>query len=80
MDRAIKTSIEATLAAKEAGLYTVFFTLDATREDPDVLLDRIERVATEGHMDSFSLPDSFGGVLVATLCFQGATWILAFIF
>jgi isopropylmalate/homocitrate/citramalate synthase len=62
MDRAIKTSIEATLAAKEAGLYTVFFTLDATREDPNVLLDRIEQVATEGHMDSFSMPDSFGGV------------------
>ena len=65
MDRAIKTSIEATLAAKEAGLYTVFFTLDATREDPDVLLDRIQQVATEGHMDSFCLPDSFGGVTPA---------------
>jgi isopropylmalate/homocitrate/citramalate synthase len=62
MDRALKTSIEATLAAKEAGLYTVFFTLDATREDPEALLDRVERVATEGHMDSFCLPDSFGGV------------------
>src|SRR4026208_1448941 len=28
VDRAMKSSIDATLAAKEAGLYTVFFTID----------------------------------------------------
>jgi len=61
VDRAMKSSIEATLAAKEAGLYTVFFTIDSTRTEVDRLLDVAERVATEGHMDAFTLADSFGG-------------------
>ena len=61
MDWAIKSSIETTLAAKEAGLYTVFFTIDSTRSDLDRLMDLIERVATEGHMDALTLADSFGG-------------------
>jgi isopropylmalate/homocitrate/citramalate synthase len=61
MDWAIKSSIETTLAAKDAGLYTVFFTIDSTRSDLDRLMDLIERVATEGHMDSLTLADSFGG-------------------
>ena len=60
MDWAIKSSIETTLAAKEAGLYTVFFTIDSTRSDLNQYLDLIERVATEGHMDSMTLADSFG--------------------
>ena len=41
-------------------LYTVFFTIDSTRSDLDRLMDLIERVATEGHMDSLTLADSFG--------------------
>ena len=61
LDRARKSSIEATLAAKEAGLYTVFFTIDSTRTEVERLLDVVERVATEGHMDAFTLADSFGG-------------------
>ncbi|MCP5110528.1 MAG: pyruvate carboxyltransferase, partial [bacterium] len=61
MDWAIKASIETTLAAKEAGLYTVFFTIDSTRSEPDKLLDLIEKVSTEGHMDSMTIADSFGG-------------------
>jgi isopropylmalate/homocitrate/citramalate synthase len=61
MDWAIKSSIETTLAAKQAGLYTVFFTIDSTRSDLERLMDLIERVATEGHMDSLTLADSFGG-------------------
>ena len=60
MDWAIKSSIETTLAAKEAGLYTVFFTIDSTRSDQDRYLDLVERVATEGHMDAMTLADSFG--------------------
>jgi len=60
VDRAMKSSIEATLAAKEAGLYTVFFTIDATRTEVDRLLDMVERVATEGHMDAFTLADTMG--------------------
>jgi isopropylmalate/homocitrate/citramalate synthase len=60
MDWAIKSSIETTLAAKEAGLYTVFFTIDSTRSDLSRYLDLMERVATEGHMDAMTLADSFG--------------------
>ena len=48
VDRAMKSSIDATLAAKELGLYTVFFTIDSTRTEVDRLLDIAERVATEG--------------------------------
>ena len=33
LERAIDLSIEATLAAKEAGLYTVFFTIDSSRAE-----------------------------------------------
>jgi len=61
MDWAIKSSIETTLAAKEAGLYTVFFTIDSTRADLDRYMDLIEKVSTEGHMDAMTLADSFGG-------------------
>lgn len=61
MDWAIKASIETTLAAKDAGLYTVFFTIDSTRSEPDRLLDLIEKVSTEGHMDAMTIADSFGG-------------------
>jgi isopropylmalate/homocitrate/citramalate synthase len=61
MEWAIQSSIDTTLAAKEAGLYTTFFTIDSTRSDLDRLMDLIDRVATEGHMDSLTLADSFGG-------------------
>jgi isopropylmalate/homocitrate/citramalate synthase len=60
MEWAIESSIETTLAAKEAGLYTVFFTIDSTRSDLDRYMDLIERVSTEGHMDALTLADSFG--------------------
>ena len=61
LDRARKSSIEATLAAKEEGLYTVFFTIDSTRTEIDRLLDIAETVAAEGHMDAYTIADSFGG-------------------
>lgn len=61
MEWAIQSSIDTTLAAKEAGLYTTFFTIDSTRSDLDRLMDLIDRVATDGHMDSLTLADSFGG-------------------
>src|SRR6202171_6403947 len=60
-DRAMKSSIDTTRAAKEAGLYTVFFTIDATRTPVDRLLDIVEQVATEGHMDAFTLANTMGG-------------------
>jgi isopropylmalate/homocitrate/citramalate synthase len=68
LDRAIKSSIDATLAAKEAGLYTVFFTIDATRTEVEPLLDMVERVATEGHMDAFTLADTMGCASPEAVC------------
>src|SRR3954447_3818500 len=59
-DRAMKASIDTTLAAKEAGLYTVFFTIDATRTDLNRFLDIVEQVATEGHMDALTMADTVG--------------------
>ncbi len=61
LEWAIAASIETTLAAKEAGLYTVFFTIDSTRADLERYMDLVERVATEGHMDALTVADSFGG-------------------
>jgi len=60
IDKAIKLSIEATSYAKELGLYTVFFPIDATRADVNWFLDVIEKVATEGHMDALAVVDTFG--------------------
>jgi isopropylmalate/homocitrate/citramalate synthase len=60
LEKAIDLSVKATAFAKEKGLYTVFFTIDATRSDLNWLLDLVERVSTEGHMDAFTLVDTFG--------------------
>src|SRR3954468_1451428 len=60
VDRAMKASIETTLAAKEAGLYTVFFTIDATRTELNRFLDIVDQVATEGHMDALTMADTMG--------------------
>ena len=69
LEKAIDLSIKATAIAKEQGLYTVFFTIDATRSDLTWLLDLVNRVATEGHMDAFTLVDTFG-----VLSAQAATY------
>jgi isopropylmalate/homocitrate/citramalate synthase len=60
LEKAIDLSVKATAYAKEKGLYTVFFTIDATRSDLNWLLDLVDKVATEGHMDAFTLVDTFG--------------------
>lgn len=60
LEKAIDLSIKATSYAKEQGLYTVFFTIDGTRTDVNWLLDLIDRVSKEGHMDAFTLVDTFG--------------------
>jgi isopropylmalate/homocitrate/citramalate synthase len=60
VERAMKASIETTLAAKAAGLYTVFFTIDATRTELNRFLDIVEQVATEGHMDALTIADTMG--------------------
>src|SRR6185503_9245993 len=61
VDRAMKSSIDATLAAKAAGLYTVFFTIDATRTELNRFLEIVEQVATDGHMDALTIADTMGG-------------------
>jgi len=60
LQKAIDLSIEATQYAKEQGLYTVFFPIDSSRSEMSWYLDLIERVATEGHMDSLAVVDTFG--------------------
>jgi isopropylmalate/homocitrate/citramalate synthase len=60
LEKAIDLSVKATSVAKELGLYTAFFTIDGTRADLDWLMDLLERVATEGHMDSLVLVDTMG--------------------
>jgi isopropylmalate/homocitrate/citramalate synthase len=60
MERAIDLSIKATACARENNLYTVFFTIDRTRAGMDFLLNLMEKVANEGHMDAFTLADTFG--------------------
>ena len=62
VEDAVRLSIEATLAAKDAGLYTVFFPIDSSRAEMGWYLDLIERVAAEGHMDALAVVDTFGGV------------------
>ena len=62
MEKAIELSIKATEFAKKQGLYTVFFTIDATRSDMNWLLNLVEKVADEGHMDAFTLVDTFGAL------------------
>jgi isopropylmalate/homocitrate/citramalate synthase len=62
LQKAIDLSIEATLLAKELGLYTVFFPIDASRAELGWFLDLIEQIATKGHMDALAVVDTFGGL------------------
>lgn len=61
LEKAIELSIEATLYAKEQGLYTVFFPIDASRAEMDWFLDLIEQISSEGHMDALAVVDTLGG-------------------
>ena len=47
-EKAIEVSIEATLYAKENGLYVSFFTIDGTRADIDDYLKIVDRVPRRG--------------------------------
>lgn len=58
--KAIDLSVKATRYAHEQGLYVVFFTIDTTRADLDWLVQLLERVADEGHMDALALVDTYG--------------------
>ncbi|MPZ51209.1 MAG: pyruvate carboxyltransferase [Acidimicrobiia bacterium] len=59
-ERAIEASIETTKLAHDAGLKVSFFPIDATRAGMVELLDDLDQVATEGHVDTVGLVDTFG--------------------
>ncbi len=60
MEKAIETSIEATTYAHKNGLEVVFFPIDFSRAELKWVLDLIERVGTQGHMDALALVDTLG--------------------
>ncbi len=60
LDKAIDLSIESTALAHENGLKVSFFPIDATRAGMVELLDDLEKVANNGHVDTIGLVDTFG--------------------
>jgi len=62
LERAIEMSVAATRAAKEAGVYVVFFPIDSTRTEIGWYLNLIEQVAKEGAMDALALVDTTGSL------------------
>jgi len=60
LEKAIDLSVKATSFAHEQGLRVVFFTIDATRAKFDWLMQILDKVAAEGHMDALALVDTMG--------------------
>ena len=60
VEKAIEASVEATKYAHENGLKVTFFPIDATRSSMTELLEDLETVATNGHVDNIALVDTFG--------------------
>jgi len=60
LQKAIDTSVEATAYAHEKGLEVVFFPIDFSRSELSWVLDLINKVASDGHMDALALVDTFG--------------------
>ncbi len=60
IEKAIDASIQSTKHAHENGLQVTFFPIDATRASMTELLDDLETVATQGHVDKIALVDTFG--------------------
>ena len=60
VEKAIEASVEATKYAHDNGLKVTFFPIDATRSTMTQLLDDLEAVATDGHVDNIALVDTFG--------------------
>jgi len=61
-EKAVELSIESTAYAHSQGLQVVFFPIDFSRAEINWVLDLINRVANEGHMDALALVDTFGVV------------------
>jgi isopropylmalate/homocitrate/citramalate synthase len=59
-EKAINLAVEATKYAGEHGLHVAFFTIDSTRSKFETCWRLINAVATEGHMDSLVVVDTFG--------------------
>lgn len=59
-ERAVQLAVDATRYAHEHGLYVAFFTIDSTRAPFQTAWRLINSVATDGHMDSLVLVDTFG--------------------
>ncbi len=64
LNRAIDLSIESTKFAHDNGLEVVFFPIDFTRSDLKWVIDLIERVGNEGHMDGLALVDTMGATSI----------------
>jgi isopropylmalate/homocitrate/citramalate synthase len=60
VERALNLCVEATSYAHAQGLKVAFFPVDASRADINEFLDLIQKVSTDGHMDSLGLVDTFG--------------------
>lgn len=71
LERAAEHAIKATLAAKELGLYTLFFPIDGSRADMELYFSFIDQVARDGHVDSLVVSDTFG-----VLTPQGAGYLV----
>jgi isopropylmalate/homocitrate/citramalate synthase len=67
LEKAIDLSIKATQAAREAGLYTVFFPIDMSRANIEWVLSLVEKVASDGHMDALAIVDTMGGLTPHTI-------------
>ncbi|MEP4380003.1 MAG: pyruvate carboxyltransferase [Alphaproteobacteria bacterium] len=64
MERAVDLSIESTKFAHDNGLEVVFFPIDFTRSDLKWVIDLIDRVGKEGHMDGLALVDTMGATSI----------------
>jgi isopropylmalate/homocitrate/citramalate synthase len=64
LERAIDLSIESTKFAHDNGLEVVFFPIDFTRSDLNWVIDLIDRVGQEGHMDGLALVDTMGATSI----------------
>ncbi len=59
-ERAVKLAVDATAYAAEHGLHVAFFTIDSTRATFETCWKLVNAVASEGHMDSLVMVDTFG--------------------
>ncbi|MBT6405754.1 MAG: pyruvate carboxyltransferase, partial [Rhodospirillaceae bacterium] len=64
LERAVDLSIESTKFAHDNGLEVVFFPIDFTRSDLKWVIDLIDRVGQEGHMDGLALVDTMGATSI----------------